>query len=244
VAPLAGRILGWLWRDPGVQRLVTLAIERLADFSLEREAFIKSRIAGETWKWMPKWLDNILAEKFTRDLLRAAGELRDPEHPWRRDLNAAVEDLIVRLAEDPGLLARGEALRDRLLADPALAGRLEGLWTEIGDRLAGDPAARDALLGEAIARALRGLGAWLTEDAGARERLDRWVRVAARRALSSQRQAIGGFVAQVVAGWDAADVASRLELQVGPDLQFIRINGTLVGGLVGLAIFTLVRWLS
>jgi len=243
-APLAARILGWLWRDPGVQRLVTQAIERLADFAVEREAFIKSRIAGETWKWMPKWIDNILAEKFTRDLLRAAGELRDPEHPWRRDLNAAVEDLITRLAEDPDLLARGEALRERLLADRALGERLEGLWNEFAGRLAGDPAARDALLGEAIARALRGLGAWLTEDAGARERLDRWVRVAARRALSSQRQAIGGFVAQVVAGWDAADVASRLELQVGPDLQFIRINGTLVGGLVGLAIFTLARWLS
>lgn len=244
VAPLAARLLGWLWREPAIQRLVNRVIDRLADFGVERETFIQSRIAGETWKWLPKWVDRILAEKFTRDLLRAANELRDPDHPWRRDLDAAVEDFIRRLAEDPDFLARGEAMRDRLLEDPALGRRLEGLWTELAERLAGDPAARGALIAEALERGLRGLGAWLSEDPAARERLDRWVRVAARRTLSSRRQTIGGFVAQVVAGWDAAEVADRLELQVGRDLQYIRINGTLVGGLVGLAIFTVSRWLS
>ena len=243
VAPLAARILGWLWREPAVQRLVNRAIDRLADFGLEREAFIQSRIAGETWKWLPKWVDRFLAEKFTRDLLRAANELRDPDHPWRRDLDAAVEEFIRRLAEDPDFLARGEAMRDQLLADPTLGRRLEGLWAELADRLAADPGARGALIAEALARGLRGLGGWLAEDPAARERLDRWVRVAARRTLSSQRQAIGGVVAQVVASWDAAEVADRLELQVGRDLQYIRINGTLVGGLVGLAIFSISRWL-
>ncbi len=244
VAPLASRVLGWLWRDPGVQGLVSRLIDRVAGYGEEHEAFIRSRIAGETWKWLPKWVDRFLAEKFTRDLLRAAGELRDPDHPWRQELNASVEALIAKLADDPDYRARGEALRERLLADPVIAARLEGLWRELAGRLTSDPAARDALLADAIARGLRGLGAWLTEDADARARLDRWVRVAARRLLSSQRQAIGAFVAQVVAGWDAEDVADRLEVQVGPDLQYIRINGTLVGGLVGLAIFSLARWLS
>jgi uncharacterized membrane-anchored protein YjiN (DUF445 family) len=244
VAPLAARFLGWLWREPAVQRLVGQAVDRLADFGSEHEAFIQSRIAGETWKWLPKWVDRILAEKFTRDLLRAANELRDPGHPWRRDLDATVEDFIRRLAEDPEFLARGEAIRDQLLDDPVLGRRLEGLWTEFAERLATDPAARGALLADALARGLYRLGAWLAEDPAARERLDRWVRVAARRTLSSQRQAIGGFVAQVVAGWDPAGVTDRLELQVGRDLQYIRINGTLVGGLVGLAIFALSRWLA
>ena len=244
VAPLAARLLGWLWREPAVQRLVSRLIDRLADFGLEHETFIQARIAGETWKWLPKWVDRFLAEKFTRDLLRAANELRDPDHQWRRDLDAAVEDFIRRLAEDPAFLARGEAMRDQLLADPALGRRLEGLWAELAERLAADPAARGALIADALGRGLRGLGAWLAEDSSARDRLDRWVRVAARRTLSSQRQAIGGFVAQVVAGWDAGEVTDRLELQVGRDLQYIRINGTLVGGLVGLAIFTVSRWLA
>ena len=244
VAPLAAQILGWLWREPVVQRLLTEAIDRLATFGREHEAFIQARIAGETWKWMPKWLDRLLAEKFTRDLLRAAEEMRDPEHPWRAQMVTSVEGLIHSLADDPQMLARGEALRDRLLADPELAKRLEGLWVELGVRLAADPQARDAMIAEALARMLNGLGAWLAEDPAARDRLDRWVRIAARRTLSSQRHAIGGFVAQVVASWDAEAVTTRLELQVGRDLQFIRINGTLVGGTVGLLIFVLARWLS
>ena len=244
IAPLASRLLNWLWHEPAVQRLVSQAINRVADFGAEHEAFIQSRIAGEGWKWMPKWLDRFLAEKLTRDLLRAVSEMRDPAHPWRVELGAAVETLIARLAEDPELLARGEALRERLLAGPELSERLEGLWTEFADRLAADPAARNALLTDAFTRALRGLGTWLSEDTAARERLDRWVQVSARRTLSAQRQAMGDFVAQVVAGWDAEAVATRLELQVGRDLQYIRINGALVGGLVGLVIFTGLRWLS
>lgn len=242
VAPLAAGFLGWLWREPGLQRLLSEAIERVATFGREHEDFIQARISGETWKWMPKWLDRFLAEKFTRDLLRAADELRQPDHPWRLELIATVETFILRLAEDPEFLARGEALRDRLLADEALAGRLSQLWSELGDRLSADPEARDAMIADALERGLKGLGVWLADDGEARERLDRWVRVAARRTLSSQRHVIGAFVAQVVASWDAADVADRLELQVGRDLQYIRINGTLVGGAVGLAIFTATRW--
>ena len=244
VAPLASRLLSWLWREPAIQRLVGRAIERVADFGDEHEAYIRSRIEGETWAWMPKWLDRILAEKFTRDLLRAVGELREPDHPWRRDLDAAVEGFIARLAEDPDWAERGEALRERLLADPTLAGRLDGVWREFAQGLAADPATRGDLVQGAILRGLRGLSAWLADEPGACERLDRWLRVAAERLLSSRRQAIGGFVAQVVAGWDAPQVADRLELQVGRDLQYIRINGALVGGLVGLVIHILTGALS
>jgi uncharacterized membrane-anchored protein YjiN (DUF445 family) len=193
---------------------------------------------------MPKWLDRILAEKFTGGLLGAVHGLGEPDHPWRADLEHAVEDLIQRLATDPDYLARGEAMKERFLNDPALPGRLRSFWNEIGRRIGDDPQARNEILAEVLGRGFRALGQWLAEDELARARVDRWVRVVVRRTLSSQRHAIGGFVAQVVAGWDAEAVADRLELQVGRDLQYIRINGTLVGGLVGLTIFCLSRWLS
>ena len=89
-----------------------------------------------------------------------------------------------------------------------------------------------------------GAGRWLDEDADARDRLDGWIRVAMRKSVSPRRQEIGAFVAQVVAGWDAGEVVEKLELQVGRDLQFIRINGTLVGGLAGLVIYTVTRLLA
>ncbi len=244
LAPLAGKALGWLWRDPGVQRLFSRAADALAHYLEDQESFIQSQVTVASWRWMPKWLDRILAERFADGLVGAAHGLGDPDHPWRAALGEAVEDLIERLGTDPDLLERGEALKARWLADPELPTRLEGLWAEVGQRLGAEAGGRDDALGEILARALRALGRWLEGDDDARERLNRWVRIAARRVLSSQRHAIGGFVAQVVAGWDAAEVADRLELQVGRDLQYIRINGALVGGLVGLVIFTASRWLS
>jgi uncharacterized membrane-anchored protein YjiN (DUF445 family) len=244
LAPMAGRIVGWLWREPAIQRLVNRAIEILAGYMAEQEEFIQGQMSGAGWRWMPKWLDRLLAEKFTDGLLGAVRSLSDPDHPWRSELNTVVEAFIERLATDPDYLARGEAMKQRFLEDPRLPQRLGAMWGEIGRRIGSDPAARREISVEVVSRALRALGQWLAEDEGARDRVDRWLRVVARRTVSAQRHAIGGFVAQVVKGWDAREVADRLELQVGRDLQYIRINGTLVGGLVGLTIFAVSRWLS
>jgi uncharacterized membrane-anchored protein YjiN (DUF445 family) len=92
------------------------------------------------------------------------------------------------------------------------------------------------MLRQGLERALVSLGARLREDAGMRAVLNHWVLRAAMRTVVPNRGQIGGFIAGVVARWDARTVSEKLELQVGKDLQYIRINGTLVGGLVGLAI--------
>ena len=88
------------------------------------------------------------------------------------------------------------------------------------------------------------LGRWLREDEGARQRLNGWIRIFVRRGLSPRRREIGDFVAGVVRSWDAKDVVDKLELQVGRDLQYIRINGTVVGGLVGLIIYAVTQALT
>ncbi len=244
LAPTAGRILDWIWREPAAQRGFNQLVEALAGYLAGQEAFIQARLSGASWRWAPKWLDRLLAEKFTRGLIGAIDGLGDPDHPWRADLAGAVEDFIVRLGSDPELLDKGEALKARLLADPALPARVEALFAVLGDRLGGDSTALEDLVSDLATRLLRALGQWLAEDAAAREGVDRWLLVALRRTVSVQRHAIGGFVSQVVRGWNAGEVADRLELQVGRDLQYIRINGALVGGVAGLVIFALARWLS
>ena len=87
----------------------------------------------------------------------------------------------------------------------------------------------------------RALGRWLEEDDARRATINRRLRLLALRAILPRRAEIGGYIAAVVDNWDTATLVNRLELQVGKDLQYIRINGTLVGGLVGLVIFTLSR---
>ena len=89
-----------------------------------------------------------------------------------------------------------------------------------------------------------GFGTWLHEQTDAIEIFNAWARQAVQRTIAPRRHEIGRLVAGVVASWDARGVVERLELQVGADLQYIRINGTLVGGLAGLVIFTLSEWLG
>ncbi len=233
-APVLARLLRYVWRDPAARRLMDRAIGALADFVTSREVAIHGQVAGRAWKWLPKFVDDLLAERITKGLLGAVHDLRDPDHPWRIEIEGAIDRFIDDLSGDPELIARVEALKARLLTDPRVREHLRALWSELGSRLAADP----DLAEHAIARALTALGRWLDADARSRDRLDGWLRVATRRVLSPRRQAIGAFVAQVVAGWDAREVVDKLELQVGRDLQYIRINGTVVGGLVGLAIYT------
>ncbi len=242
MAPSAARIVSYLWGDAGAQRLLDRLISRAADYLADHGAVIEAGVASATWKWAPKWIDKLLAERLTRGLIKAVGEIRDPTHPWREELNTWVEGLIARLQSDPRMEARVQAWKDAAFTDDALQAGLGTVWTELESRLTMDRQGLAELISPVIARALRGLGSWLDEDAEARRRLDAWVRVALRKTVSPRRQEIGAFVAQVVAGWDAGEVVEKLELQVGRDLQFIRINGTLVGGLVGLAIYTLAQW--
>ena len=92
-----------------------------------------------------------------------------------------------------------------------------------------------------VEQLIQRLGAWLVADTAVQRALNTTARAFVRRVLAPRREEIGRFVAQTVAGWDARSMVERLELQVGPDLQFIRVNGTLVGGLVGLALYAASR---
>jgi uncharacterized membrane-anchored protein YjiN (DUF445 family) len=92
--------------------------------------------------------------------------------------------------------------------------------------------------------ALQALGKWLQEDKSIQSRLNRWVRRIALHTLAPRRSAIGAYIADVVSNWDSNTLVKRLELQVGSDLQYIRINGTLVGGLVGLILFVVSKWIK
>jgi uncharacterized membrane-anchored protein YjiN (DUF445 family) len=243
LSPLAGRILAYVWRDAGGRRLVEGALESLADYLLAHPGLLDAAVEARTWSWLPKWLDRAVAERLTRALADTLLEMRQADHPLRRSLDEMIERLIARLQGDPAMIAQGEALKARLLADPGLLQRLVEALSTAARRLASDPRAMADVVEPLALRALQAIGGWLVADPLARRRIDLWIRIALRRTLSPGREAIGRFVAQVVASWDARDAAARLELQVGRDLQFIRINGALVGGAAGLALFALLKLL-
>jgi uncharacterized membrane-anchored protein YjiN (DUF445 family) len=240
-APLASRGLSILWAEGAGQALLDQGLD-LVEAALERnKAAIVRAVSQKSSRWIPKWVDDMIAAKVINGLGETLREARDPDHPWRDDANALIEKWIDALAHDPEVRAKGEALKREVLANPVFAEQARGLWEELERGLRDDlPRHADAIVGW-LAASAGSLGRWLEEDMGRRARINRRLRLLALRTILPRRAEIGGYIAAVVDNWDTATLVNRLELQVGRDLQYIRINGTLVGGLVGLTIFTLSR---
>ena len=240
-APTASTLLAAFWNEGRVQPLVERGAQLLSDYLAEHQEVILEKVQGQSWRWLPSWVDRAIARRLTSGMVQLLADVQSPDHPWRVKLVEGVETLILRLATDPQLHRQGETLKQQILDDPRLREHAHRLWLEIERQLQTQAATGGDDLRGRLAHVIQDLGAWLKEDPGVQRTLNVGARALSRRVLAPRREEIGRFVAQVVQGWDARNVVDRLELQVGPDLQFIRINGTLVGGLVGVLIYILSR---
>lgn len=242
-APLASRLLALLWARGETQALLDSAIAYAEASLIRHKDFIRASVAQKSSRFIPKWVDNMLADRVINGLQSSLAEMRKPQHPWRLDIRRAVETLIFDLANDPGMLARGEAMKREMLASPLFVAQVHEVCDNLQSQAMENLSTRSAMVSEGLEFALLAVGRWLREDPKIRAQLNRWARRTALRALSPRRAEIGAYIASVVQNWDATTLVNRLELQVGRDLQYIRINGTLVGGLVGLIIFIFSKWL-
>jgi uncharacterized membrane-anchored protein YjiN (DUF445 family) len=151
--------------------------------------------------------------------------------------------LIFDLANNPEMLERGEAFKRELIANPVFVAQVREVCVNLETQIGANLTMQSASISASLEAALLALGGWLREDEKIQAGINRWGRHAVLRTLSPRRAEIGAYIAGVVANWDSTTLVNRLELQVGRDLQYIRINGTLVGGLVGLIIFVISKWL-
>jgi len=240
-APLASRVLALLWAHGNAQALVERLINSASVALANNKETIRKKVSQRSYRFVPKWVDGMVADRVISGVSQTLDEMREPDHPWRAELKAEIERLIDRLATDPEYLAKGEELKQQMLDNPAVIGQIDAMWHAIEVRL--NSAATSAAIADAIETALMSVAARVRDDTEMRDRINRWLRVAALRAVASRRQEIAAFIRKVVENWDTETLIMRIELQVGRDLQFIRINGTVVGGLVGLLIFSVSRWL-
>jgi uncharacterized membrane-anchored protein YjiN (DUF445 family) len=240
-APLASRALSILWAEGAGQTLLDQGLDFAETMLAKHKATIVRHVSQKSSRFIPKWVDDMIAAKVINGLTTTLTEMRDPDHPWRDEANALIAKWIDDLAHDPDLRPRGEALKQEILANPVFAEQARALWENIEAALRDDlPHRSDAIVG-GLAALSGALGRWLERDEARRATINRRVRLFALRAILPRRAEIGAYIAGVVDHWDTATLVERLELQVGKDLQYIRINGTLVGGLVGLLIFSLTR---
>jgi len=160
----------------------------------------------------------------------------DPAHPLRQRFDVFMTDFAQRLKSDPLLRDKGEAIKRELLAHPQLGHYLQGLWSDALGWTRDDLARPDSVVRDRVALATQRLGEQLARDPAMLGWIDRQLTAAAPALIDRYREDIRRYIVARVREWNADEMTRELERNIGRDLQFIRINGTLVGGLVGLAI--------
>jgi uncharacterized membrane-anchored protein YjiN (DUF445 family) len=242
IAPVLAKGLALLTVDDKHQQLLDRVIQGLIRLVAENEELIRDRIREESPWWVPKMVDDRIHQKVLGGIERTLFEVgADADHPLRRQFDELLADWMVQLQEAPEVIARAEAIKQQVL-DPETSGRLAAsLWEELKQVLGRQGSSDDGAPG-AVARALSSLASAALEDETLLEKIDGWVIGAVLRVVEQHRGEAGQLIAQTVSSWDPAETSRRIELLVGRDLQFIRINGTLVGGMVGLLIYTVTRF--
>jgi len=183
------------------------------------------------------------ANKFVDGLSALIAEIAaDPEHLIRQHFDEHVSEYIERLKHDPSYALEVERILAQLLEHPATSTYFESLWQELTEWLEQDLASGDqSRIGKRIVKLSAGLGDALAADSAMRGWINEQLMAAAPTMLERYRGQIGRYIAERVENWESTELVQQLEQSVGKDLQFIRINGTLVGGLVGLVLHALTQ---
>ena len=238
LAPMLGQALAAAIRD-GRHLPLLDGIIRWAGKTLEaNDAILREMVqkrAGAILRWTG--LDEKLATAVIDGLNKMLDEMAaDPDHPLRAKAEQGLAQLAIDLQESPAMQARVAALRDELLANPAMLRWLDGLWESGRAALLRSVRDPDAALAGKFGGALRQLGETIRGDDALRRTINRFIRRTVVGITASYGDAIVRLVSDTVRGWDADTITSRIENAVGRDLQFIRVNGTIVGGLVGVVL--------
>jgi uncharacterized membrane-anchored protein YjiN (DUF445 family) len=243
IATWAGRLLAVLTEGRRHQALLDEVLQRVAA-RLEDEALqaeIAERIAAEVQVLRMVGLDLVAGRMGTRKLVAGLGRLiaemgEDPAHPLRARFDGFVARLVDDLQHDPAMRLKAETLRADVLAHPALADYVQQLWQQAVEALRRDLHADDGVIRTKLADAVQALGERLAADTPMQDWLNgQWLQ-AAPGLVARWREDIRRHITERVARWPADELSRELELHIGPDLQYVRLNGTLVGGLIGLLI--------
>jgi uncharacterized membrane-anchored protein YjiN (DUF445 family) len=188
-------------------------------------------------------LDEKLAEAIIDGLRRLTIDMAvDPHHPLRAKAEEAMAQLAWDLQYDPGMRAKVEEIKAEIIGNKAVGQWMDGIWEKARAGLLSAARNPDATMAGKFGDAIRQLGTTLQEDAHLKGAINQFARRAVVGAVASYGAGIVALVSDTIRGWDAKTVTGRLEGAVGRDLQYIRINGTLVGGLVGLIIHSAEIW--
>jgi len=237
LAPLLGRTLDWLIRDGRHQDLLTQAL-RFAMLTLhDNRDTIRGNVQRESPWWLPGFIDDRIVVQMLDRIETLLLEMSlDPDHPLRGDFNHWAGHWAESLQSAPEYRSWGRQLKQDLLANQGLQDYLYGLWADLVAGLEDDLQRPESRVRADLGRSAASLAGQLEDDPAIQQWVNGWLIEMAVVLVDENRHAMASLISDTVRSWDARETSQRIEAAIGRDLQFIRVNGTLVGGLVGLAI--------
>jgi uncharacterized membrane-anchored protein YjiN (DUF445 family) len=238
-APILARTLELVVDGDRHQEVLSVGLRGLARFLEENRLVFRAQLGDASPAWVPDWVDDRVFDRVFAGLQNFLEEVgADPRHELRRSYDARLRAYISALRTDPATAARVEEFKKELLEHPAVRRWSGSLWTQLKNGVLAAAADPESELRARVAGLIRQGGRLLQTDPTARELVQRQGRRAAGYLVERFSGDVAALVGNTVARWDTEETSRRIELQVGRDLQWIRVNGTVVGGLAGLLIYT------
>lgn len=233
LASLLADVLTILLADRQHQELFDELLAMVSAALQKNHAFIRQKIHEHSPRWMPRTVDDQFFIRLVDGMTSVIDDMREPDSEWRARFQQAVEELVGKLRTSADYQLRIANLVNAALAHPDFHELVHRLWQDCRRRLLDDIVTPQSRVTMHCARAITAFGVALQSDAQVGAKFNDWLREWATDAVVQQRGAIAALVERVIGQWDAETVAQKFEHYIGSDLQYIRISGTMVGGLVG-----------
>lgn len=245
VGPGLGKMLERVVEDGGHRKVVDLVCVRAHDWLVEHGDSVMDAVQGGAPGWTPRFVDKRVGERVYKELLRFVTEMRDmPGHPARASIDTFLTDFAADLQSDADTRARVERLKSEILGRSEVQDVIASAWSSVRTMILAAAEDERSELRLRARASLMSLGAKLAGDERLQRKVDGWLEDAAVYVVTRYRAEITSLISETVASWDADQTSKKIEAHIGRDLQFIRINGTVVGALAGLAIHTVSRALG
>ncbi|WP_285501612.1 DUF445 domain-containing protein [Actinokineospora sp. NBRC 105648] len=243
--PPLGKLLERVFADGSHHKLVDLMCDRAYEWVKGNYDQVMGVVSNRAPSWSPKFFDSLVADKVYGEVLSFAWAVKtDVNHPMRLALDKFLGEFAGDLQRDPKVMERAEQVKQQVLEHSEVQNLIGSAWSTAKKMLldaAEDPSSE---LRTRVRAGLMTLGARLVSDESLRAKADSWVEGAAAYVVLNYRDEITTLITDTVQRWDAEETSRKIELQVGRDLQFIRINGTVVGALAGLVIYTVAQLIT
>ncbi|MGV8914320.1 MAG: DUF445 domain-containing protein [Kaistella sp.] len=225
------------------QRFITNLSKQIKEYVMNNQDMVKERVKRESFFLVPKFVDDGIAEKITKGLSKYFEEVEmNEDHSLRAEITGKLYSFSKEIQTEEKWAEEFRDIKNDFLTPEKINQYSSDIWISIKKSLSTELEEENSALKKYLQKNLAELSENLKTDEKFQHKIDHWVRVTAYKYILKNTHQFGALISGTVGNWEGKELSEKLELEVGKDLQFIRVNGTLVGGLVGLIIYTVANF--